>query len=147
MSKKENILISACFLGTNCRYDGRTVELSSLDQLKKKYNLIPICPEIIGGLETPRKPAEIRNNKVINSLGQDVTNNFEIGAREALKLAKLNKCRYAILKERSPSCGYGKIYDGTFSGTLIGGNGVTAELLAQNGIIVLGESQISKLLN
>lgn len=98
MSKKENILISACFLGTNCRYDGRTVELSSLDQLKKKYNLIPICPEIIGGLETPRKPAEIRNNKVINSLGQDVTNNFVIGAREALKLAKLNKCRYAILK-------------------------------------------------
>lgn len=146
MSSKENLLISACFLGINCRYDGKSIKLDCLDQLKEKYNLIPLCPEVLGGLNTPRKPAERKYNKVINSIGQDVTDFFVRGANEALKLAKLNNCRYALLKERSPSCGYGKIYDGTFSGNLIDGNGVTAELLAENGITVLGESQIGKLL-
>lgn len=146
MNKKENILISACFLGLHCRYDGKAVQLDHIKELMDKYNLIPVCPEIFGGMGTPRKPAERIGDKVINSAGEDVTYYFERGAREALKLAKLYNCRYAILKERSPSCGYGKVYDGTFSGNLIDGNGVAAELLADYKVTVLGESHIDKLL-
>lgn len=111
-----------------------------------KYNLIPVCPEIMGGLGIPREPAEIFEDKVVNSSGENVTEFFERGARETLKLARLYNSKCAILKERSPSCGYGKVYDGTFSGTLIEGSGMTADLLIRNGIRVLGESQIEKLL-
>lgn len=147
MNKKENILISACLLGMYCRYDGTILSLDYLEELMEKYHLVPICPEVMGGMGTPRKPSEIKNTCVIDSSGQDVTNYYRAGAREALKLAKLYKCKYAILKERSPSCGYGKIYDGTFSSILISGNGVAAGFLAENGVTVLGESQIRKLLD
>lgn len=146
MINKENILISACFLDIHCRYDGKSNHLNYLDELMERYNLIPICPEIMGGLGIPRKPAERIRDKVMNISGRDVTKYFEQGAKEALKIARLYKCKYAILKERSPSCGYGKIYDGTFSGTLIEGSGVTAELFVRNGITVIGESGITKLL-
>lgn len=146
-TRKENILISACLLGLYCRYDGKEIKLDGIESLMENYNLIPVCPEILGGLGTPRKPAERIGIKVINSLGEDVTAFFEKGAEETLKLAKLYKCRYAILKEKSPSCGYGAIYDGTFSGNLIKANGLTADLLAKYGIIVIGETQVSRLKN
>mgnify|MGYP001482859637 CR=1 FL=1 len=146
MFNKENVLISACFLGVYCRYDGKNNSLKRLEELMDKYNLIPVCPEIMGGLGIPREPAEILEDKVVNSSGENVTEFFERGARETLKLARLYNSKCAILKERSPSCGYGKVYDGTFSGTLIEGSGMTADLLIRNGIRVLGESQIEKLL-
>ena len=110
------------------------------------YNLIPICPEQLGGLPTPRIPAERVNNKVVNQAGVDVTKEYQLGAEEALKIAKLYNCKKAILKEKSPSCGYGKIYDGTFSRNLTDGNGVTANLLIDNGIEIFGESEIEKFL-
>lgn len=147
MNNKENIIISACFTGVNCRYDQKCINLDRLDELKEKYNLIPLCPEILGGLSAPRSPAERTQDKVINKEGQDVTDYFQRGANETLKIAKKYNCKYAILKEKSPSCGFGKIYDGTFSGKLVDGYGVTAELLEKNGITVIGESDIGKLLD
>jgi uncharacterized protein YbbK (DUF523 family) len=141
-----NILISACLLGVNCRYDGTGKFIEQLHILKEKHHLIPVCPEIFGGLETPRQPAEKIMDKVITKTGEDVTNYYKKGANEVLRLAKFYNCKFAILKERSPSCGHGGIYDGTFSGTVIDGNGVTAELLIENGITVIGESQIETLL-
>lgn len=141
-----NILISACLLGVNCRYDGGGKLIDQIDQLKEIYNLIPVCPEIYGGLQTPREPAEIVNGKVLNRKGEDIHEKFRRGASETLHLAKLYNCKYAILKERSPSCGFGEIYDGTFSGNLVKGNGVTAELLSKNGIKIIGESEVENFL-
>lgn len=141
-----NILISACLLGINCRYDGTGKFIEQLDILKEKYHLIPVCPEIYGGLETPRQPAEKIGDRIVTKDGRDVTDNYKKGANEILKLAKFYNCKLAILKERSPSCGHGKVYDGTFSGILIDGDGVTSELLMENGITVIGESQIDTLL-
>jgi len=141
-----NILVSACFLGMGCRYDGTGYLLEELNLLKEKHTLIPICPEIYGGLQTPRDPAEILNDRVITKKGQDVTSEFHKGANEIIKLARFYQCTHAILKERSPSCGHGKIYDGTFTGTLINGNGVAADLLSKEGIHILGESEINSLL-
>lgn len=139
-----NILVSACLLGINCRYDGNSKLIEQLYTLKDKHNLIPICPEIYGGMKTPREPSEKIENKIVSKDGKDVTEYFERGANETLKIAKFFDCAFAILKERSPSCGYGKIYDGSFSGTLVDGNGMTAELLDQNGIAIIGESLIEK---
>ncbi|HKL98485.1 MAG TPA: DUF523 domain-containing protein [Mobilitalea sp.] len=141
-----NILVSACLLGVNCRYDGSSTLIKNLDLLMERYHLIPICPEILGGLTIPRQPAEIVAGRVIYRSGEDVTEPFQRGAYEVLKLAKLYACKHAILKERSPSCGHDEIYDGTFSHTIVEGNGVLAELLASEGITVLGESQIENLL-
>lgn len=140
-----NILISACLLGVNCRFDGGNTYLEEFEQLKEKYNLIPICPEILGGLSTPRESSEIIGNRVLSKSGKDVTKNFEKGANEALKLAKFYNVRYAILKERSPSCGFKEIYDGSFTGKTHKGDGVTASLFKENGIKILGESEIQKL--
>lgn len=141
-----NILISACLMGINCRYNGESEIVKELEELKNKYNLIPVCPEIYGGLKTPRNPAERVNDKVLTNNGEDVTEGYAKGAEEILKLAKFYDCKYAILKERSPSCGFGRIYDGTFSKTTIDGNGVTADLLAKNGVKIIGESKIQELL-
>lgn len=149
--EKENILVSACLLGVNCRYDGGNGRQESLIGLIEKYNFIPVCPEQLGGLETPREPAEqivkvVTGDhdeiRVVDRSGKDVTDSFIKGAEETLKLARLYSCKRAILKERSPSCGHGCIYDGTFSGTKVPGDGVTARLLEENGILVLGESSI-----
>ena len=140
-----NILISGCLLGLKCRYDGKEKKLPEIEKLIEIYNLIPVCPEQLGGLPTPRIPAERVNNKVVNQAGVDVTKEYQLGAEEALKIAKLYNCKKAILKEKSPSCGCGKIYDGTFSKNLIVGNGVTADLLLKNGIEIFGESKIDKL--
>ena len=140
-----NILISGCLLGLKCRYDAKEKKLPEIEKLIEIYNLIPVCPEQLGGLPTPRIPAERVNNKVVNQAGVDVTKEYQLGAEEALKIAKLYNCKKAILKEKSPSCGCGKIYDGTFSKNLIVGNGVTADLLLKNGIEIFGESEIDKL--
>lgn len=140
-----NILVSACLLGANCRYNGGGELREELVALSKEHHLVPICPEIYGGLATPRDPAEIVEDKVITCNGQDVTAQYEKGAEEVVKLASLLDCQYAIMKERSPSCGYGKVYDGTFSKVLIDGNGRASDLLAKNGVQVFGESQIAKL--
>jgi len=140
------LLVSACLLGVYCRYDGKTKENTDIHKLMKKHTLIPVCPEIMGGLPTPRTAVEIQNGLAINKDGEDVTKQFERGAKEVLRLAKLYECDGAILKERSPSCGHGIIYDGTFTGTLVDGNGFTANLLLENGFKVFGESELHTLL-
>lgn len=141
------ILISACLLGLSCRYDGQAKPVDGIDELQKKHTLIPFCPECMGGLPTPRPPAEIVGDRVINKEGADVTEAYRKGAIETLRLCKLLRCDCAILKEKSPSCGHGKIYDGTFSGTLTEGNGITAALLQKEGIPVYGESDILEMKN
>ncbi len=140
---KENILISACLLGEGCRYDGKSKPCPKIMKLKEKYNLIPVCPEVLGGLETPRTPCEIQFGKVISAGGEDRTKEYKKGAEITLEIAKRHNCTYAILKSKSPSCGKGKIYDGTFSKTLTDGNGITAQLLTENGIEVYSETEKS----
>ena len=135
-------LCSACLLGINCRYNRETKPNKKVLELSKTETLIPVCPEQLGGLATPRDPSEIRGDKVFASNGKDVTGEFEKGARETLKIAKLFNVREAILKQRSPSCGCGQIYDGTFSGKIIKGDGVTADLLKKNGIKVVSEEDL-----
>lgn len=141
-----NILISACLLEVDCRYSGIRGSYPELKELKENYHLIPVCPEQLGGLPTPRMPSEIVGEKVLGKDGQDVTAQFEKGAGEALRIAQLFGCRYAILKANSPSCGFGTIYDGTHSGTLTRGNGRAAELLNKNGITVLNEKNYKEVL-
>ena len=116
-----------------------------LDALPR-LRLVPVCPEILGGLPTPRTPSERQGERVMSKTGADVTAAYQKGAEEALRLARLFGCRKALLKERSPSCGRRQIYDGSFSGRLIPGDGVTARLLEQEGIAVFGESQLQQLL-
>ena len=141
-----NILVSACLLGANCRYNEGGELCQALIALSKEHHLVPVCPEIYGGLATPRDPAEIVGDKVITCNGADVTAQYEKGAEEVVKLALLFDCKYAIMKERSPSCGYGKVYDGTFSKVLIDGNGRASDLLSKNGVQVFGESRIGELI-
>lgn len=135
-------LCSACLLGINCRYDGTNKLIEKVLSLSKKEVLIPVCPEQLGGLPTPREPAERLGNKVITKLGKDVTSQFNLGAYETLKLARLFNIKEAILKQKSPSCGSGLTYDGSFSGKLVKGNGITTDLLIANGIKVISEEEI-----
>ena len=139
------ILISACLLGVCCRYDGASKAHPMVLALAERHTLVPVCPEQLGGLPTPRPPAERRDGRVVTQ-SDDVTEQYRRGAEETLKLCKLLGCEAAVLKERSPSCGHGQVYDGTFSGTLTAGDGVTAALLAAHGIPVYGESRIEELL-
>ena len=137
----ENLLISACLMGFECKYSGGSNKLSeeALARLKSEYRLIPVCPETAGGLPVPRDPSERLGGKVVSSKGKDVTAEFEKGADVALTLAKRYGCKKALLKRNSPSCGGEFIYDGSFSGTLVSGQGVTAELLRSNGLEIIGE--------
>lgn len=141
-----NILVSACLLGVHCRYSGKGELHPTVAKLLYTHHLIPVCPEILGGLPTPRTPAERCGARVMTRDGADVTEPYARGARETLALARLFDCRYAILKARSPSCGRGAIYDGTFSGTLTEGDGVTAQLLSAHGIRVFTEEQLADFL-
>jgi len=141
------ILISACLLGVRCRYDGGSNRLDFIDRLAREHELIPVCPEQLGGLATPRESAEIRGGGVFTKSGADVSASFERGAEEALRVARSIGCRCALLKERSPSCGSGEIYDGSFTRTLTAGDGVTAALLKASGIRVIGESRAAELLD
>ena len=140
------ILISACLLGIPCRYDGASQAQPWAEELARRHELVPVCPEQLGGLPTPRDPSERREGRVVMNTGADVTEQYRRGAEAALRLCRMLGCEAAILKERSPSCGHGTIYDGTFTGTLTDGDGVTAELLLRNGIPVYGESQAAELL-
>ena len=135
----EKILVSACLLGINCKYDGNNNKNDKVLEYIKDKEVIPICPEIMGGLSTPRIPSEILNDKVVDSEGLDVTDNFKKGANEVLYLAKLFNVKKAILKAKSPSCGVGEIYDGTFTHTKISGDGMTTRLLKENNIEVITE--------
>lgn len=140
------ILVSACLLGTPCRYDGQSRPHEGVLALMGRHTLIPVCGEIMGGLPTPRASAERRGDAVVTREGTDVTAQFRRGAEEVLRLCRLYGATAAILKERSPSCGSGLIYDGTFTGALTSGWGVTAELLRRSGVTVYGESEAEKLL-
>lgn len=139
------ILVSACLLGENCKYNGGNNKNEKLLVLSEKHQLIPICPECFGGLPIPRVPSEIKEGRVFSKNGEDLTEMFNEGAEKSLYIAEESGCRIAILKERSPSCGFGKIYDGSFTGKVIDGNGITAQLLYDNGITILGESNIDKI--
>ncbi len=140
-----NVLVSACLLGNSCRYDGRSKPCDDVINLRSKVQFVPMCPEVLGGLNIPHSASEIKDGRVLSSDGKDVTCAFCAGAQKALAIAKKYHCEVALLKERSPSCGCGVIYDGSFSGKLVPGNGITAELLLQNGILVFGESELEKL--
>lgn len=145
----EMILVSACLLGVNCKYDGKNNFTQSVLDVLKEKGIIPVCPEQLGGLTTPRVAAEIVDGdgldvlenraKVLRKDGVDVTRAFIKGAEETLYIARSMNCRQAILKAKSPSCGLGKIYDGSFSNTLRNGDGVTTALLKKNGIQVYVE--------
>lgn len=141
------ILVSQCLLGVPCRYDGASKAVPAVLELERKgHQLIPVCPEVLGGLSTPRSPAEIqRDGRVVNRAGLDVTGEYRAGAERALEIARAEGCTVAILKEKSPSCGNREVYDGSFSGNLIPGMGVAARLLTQAGVRVLGESQLEQL--
>jgi uncharacterized protein YbbK (DUF523 family) len=136
------IIISACLAGFPCRYDGERKANEKVIKLVKGGKAILVCPEQLGGLTTPRLASEIKNGKVLDKQGKDVTKEFERGAEIVLEIAKEYGCKEAILKARSPSCGKGQIYDGTFSGRIITGSGKTAELLMKNGIGVKTEEEI-----
>ena len=143
---KEKLLISACLLGENCKYSGGNNYTPAVESLKAHYELIPVCPERDGGLPTPRDSSERLGNAVVSKSGRDVTAQFERGAHLALDAAQKHGCKIALLKERSPSCGCGAIYDGPFTGTVIPGDGVTTALLKAHGILILGESRIDELM-
>ena len=132
-------------MGIACRYDGNGAQNREILSFIDSCFFVPVCPEIMGGLPTPRDPAEIIGGRVKTIRGVDVTQNFERGALQVLNMAMLYGCRGALLKERSPSCGTARIYDGTFSGRLVPGEGITAGLLRRNGIKVIGESSVEEL--
>ena len=135
------ILVSACLLGFPCRYRGDSRRNKAVASLAEKHLLIPVCPEQMGGLSTPRPPAEKRNGRMINAEGIDVTEQYEKGAEALLMTYQLTDADFAILKARSPACGKGEIYDGSFTGTKIPGNGIAAALLLQHGIAVYTEEE------
>ena len=139
MKPQQKIICSACLMGVKCRYDGKSKANKKVLALVKKVILIPVCPEQLGGQTTPRKDAEQKGNRVIEKSGKDVTKYFLAGAKEVLRMAKILGIKKAILKQRSPSCGCGQIYDGTFSGKIIKGNGVTTKLLKKHNIKVFSE--------
>ena len=142
---KEKLLVSACLLGENCKYSGGNNYHPGTEKLRELFEVIPVCPEQLGGLPTPRAPSERVGNRVLARDGADVTDAFRLGAERTLEIARANGVRRAVLQERSPSCGCGMIYDGTFTGTLVPGQGVTAELLRANGVEVTGGSRLDKL--
>ena len=136
------LLVSACLLGVKCRYDGQSRPDEKVLGLLKNHVLVPVCPEQLGGLSTPRCPCEIQGDRVMSRDGDDRTAEYEKGAQEALRLCRLFSCEAAILKAKSPSCGLGCVYDGTFSGTLRPGDGVTAGLLKNSGVPVYTEKNL-----
>lgn len=133
------ILVSACLLGVGCRYDGASKPNEKILAWLDRFEWIPVCPEILGGLPTPRIPAERREDGVFTQDGREVTEQYLRGARETLRLAELYGAKVAVLKARSPSCGRDEIYDGTFSRTLVPGQGIAAELLTRAGLTVFTE--------
>ena len=144
----EKILVSSCLLGAPVRYDGTGQELThpQITTWQLQGMIVSLCPEVAGGLSTPRAPAEISHDKVITNNDEDVTVAFKLGAHKALQLCLFHNIRFALLKKSSPSCGRNTIYDGTHSGVKITGMGLTAEILVSNGIQVFSEVQLPALL-
>lgn len=138
----KKILVSACLFGNNCRYKGDNCLSEKLLDLGKDNVLIPVCPEQLGGLPTPRHPAERVGEKIISDIGVDVTEEYNRGANLAVEIAKANAVDYCVLKANSPSCGKGVIYDGTFTGGKREGNGVTVDKLLAEGFIVITENDL-----
>lgn len=142
---KKPILVSSCLLDCKVRFDetSKPLQREHLRALEKKFNIVGVCPEVLGGLPCPRPPAEIsRNREVLTKDGQVFSTFFLKGAHEALNICKNYGIQLAVLKSKSPSCGFGKIYDGTFSDCLINGNGITSDLLIKNGVKVINESEL-----
>lgn len=142
----EKILVSACLIGTNCRYDGRSNLITEIEELKKHFEIVSLCPEVAGGLSIPRVPCERVKDKIISKNGIDCSEQYLKGANLAVKLIKQYNIKYALLKSNSPSCGNNYIYDGTFTRTLIEGQGLTAEMLNKNNVEVFNEVQIEELI-
>lgn len=144
---KEKLLVSACLLGENCKYNGGNNYDPAVETLRERFEVIPVCPEQLGGLPTPRTPSERVGGRVLTRDGQDVTEAFRRGAEKTLSIAQTEGVTRAVFQVRSPSCGCGTIYDGTFSGRLVPGKGVTAQLLEQSGIKVYNSTRINELLD
>jgi uncharacterized protein YbbK (DUF523 family) len=142
MENNYEYIVSSCLCGENCRYDGKSTLSENVKKLVEEGKAIMVCPEVEGKLPIPRHPCEIRNNKVVNTQNEDKTVEFILGAEKVLELAKKHNIKKAILKEKSPSCGSSFIYDGTFSRTLIKGQGVTTKLLRENGIEVISDEEL-----
>ena len=139
------VMVSACLLGENCKYNGGNNKNEKLLTLLSGHEIIPICPEVFGGLPVPRVPAEIRDGKVINRNGEDVSDAFRTGAQRTLEIAQQMKPDMIILQSRSPSCGVKEVYDGTFSGTLVPGQGVFAALAQQAGFRVADIEEVESI--
>lgn len=142
----EKLLVSACLLGEPTRYDGKSVPCAAVQALADRFTLVPVCPECLGGLPTPRTPCEIDRTaaelRVVSASGEDRTAEYVAGAHAALEIARREGCTLAILKSNSPSCGAGAVYDGTFTGRLVPGNGVTTSIFASAGVRVIGENDV-----
>ena len=143
----EKILISACLIGDKCKYDGKSNYNPLIEKLLEEYELVPFCPEVEGGLSTPREPSERIKDQVRMESGRNVTHQFYKGADLAVNICLYLGIKIAILKEGSPSCGVHEIYDGTFSHKKIKGKGVTTETLTKKGIRVISENEIEEFLN
>lgn len=139
-------VVSGCLAGLKCRYDGGTNPCEAVIELCRLGKAVPVCPESLSGLPVPREPCEQKHGKVISRNGEDVTERFEIGANLALEKALASGARLAILKSKSPSCGYGQIYDGTFSKKLCAGNGIWTEKLINAGFKVFDENNLPEVI-
>ena len=135
------ILVSACLAGCHCRYDGRDNLVPEIHDMVLSGDAVTVCPEVAGGLPTPRNPSEIKGDRVVTCTGVDVTDEYRHGAEAALDTANQYGCKLAIMKAKSPSCGKGLIHNGKFDGGLVEGDGVTAKLLMENGIEVITEKE------
>ena len=142
--KQPPIIVSACLAGMFCRYDGETRGDPRVEEMVRRGLAVPFCPEAMGGMSTPRDPCEIRDGRIFDNKGVDWTVEFERGAAEGLRLARMYGCTSAILKARSPSCGSGTVYDGTFTSARIPGDGVFARLLKENGFTVRSEEDLAE---
>ena len=143
----EKILVSGCLLGNNCKYDGSNNKVAILDEINKYFDLVPFCPEVEGGLGTPRIPSEIiASGRVINKNKVDVSAAFDEGARKALRVCSFLGITLAILKERSPSCGVHEVYNGYFNNILVKGQGITTKYLQEHGIRVINETEAEEFL-
>ena len=140
------VLVSMCLMGVNCRYDGASSPCPGIERLAGRCRILPVCPEQLGGLPTPRAPSERLGDRVVARDGRDVTEPFRIGAAQAVELARRYNAGYALMKSRSPSCGWGEIYDGTFTGARVYGHGVTAEALAAMGVRIFDENHLDDLI-
>ena len=144
---REKLLVSAYLLGENCKYSGGNNYCPDVERLQERFEIVPVCPEQLGGLPTPRTPSERAGGRVLARDGRDVTEAFRRGAEKTLDIARAEGAVRAVFQVRSPSCGCGIIYDGTFSGALVPGMGVTAELLEKNGVRVYESTRIDALLD